>query len=34
VEDIDAAKQMLVKMKYYSSIAARIKDIKQRAGIE
>lgn len=32
--DIDAAKQVLLKMKYYSSIAARIKDLKQKAGIE
>jgi hypothetical protein len=34
VGDIDAAKQGLVKMKYYSSIAARIKDLKQKTGIE
>jgi hypothetical protein len=27
--DTAVAKQVLVKMKYYSSIAARIKDLKQ-----
>jgi hypothetical protein len=29
VGDTAVAKQVLVKMKYYSSIAARIKDLKQ-----
>lgn len=32
--NIDAAKQGLIKMKYYSSIGARIKELKQKTGIE
>jgi hypothetical protein len=32
--DIDAAKEVLIKMKYYSSIGTRIKDLKQKSGIE
>ncbi|KAJ4433713.1 hypothetical protein ANN_16024 [Periplaneta americana] len=32
--DINTAKQVLVKMKYYSSFEARIKNLKRESGIE
>lgn len=32
--NLDAAKQGLIKMQYYASIGERIKDLKQKTGIE
>lgn len=32
--NLDAAKQGLIKMQYYASIGERIKELKQKTGIE
>jgi hypothetical protein len=32
--NLDAAKQGLIKMQYYASIGERIKELKQKSGIE
>jgi hypothetical protein len=32
--NLDAAKQELIKMQYYASIGERIKELKQKTGIE